>query len=143
MRRRGLTLVELLIWMSLIAILVSLFVPSVAGWRDRLAVRRARLEIMAFYHSARHSAIVRGTRVRLRFAADSLVAVFEGVSDSVFLARPGPARRGVSLTASRSEIRIHPNGLGRAGANTKLVLRRGAAAESLTTSRLGRLRSWY
>ncbi len=56
--------------------------------------------------------------------------------------RPGPARHGVTLTASRSVIRIYSNGMGLGAANTKLVVRRGAAAESLTTSRLGRLKRW-
>jgi hypothetical protein len=39
-------------------------------------------------------------------------------------------------------IRVGPNGIGWGAANTQLILRRGAAAESLTTSRLGRLKWW-
>jgi hypothetical protein len=98
--------------------------------------------LVIFYGHARMSAIFRGRQVRLEFGPDTLRAVFEGVADSVFLVRPGPRRHGVSLRASRAVIRIYPNGLGRGAANTKLVVQRGVAAESLTTSRMGRLKRW-
>ena len=51
-------------------------------------------------------------------------------------------RHGVALEASRAEIRLYPNGLGLGAANTKLVFRRGEAADSITISRLGRIRRW-
>lgn len=133
---------ELVMATVVMGLVLLVAMPIARAWRDQSAVRLATSETMAFYHAARHAALVRGTRVRVRFAQDSLVAVFEGVRDSAFLNRPGPGVHGVTLTASRWEFRIHPNGLGRAGANTALVLRRGEAAESLTTSRLGRLRRW-
>ena len=95
-----------------------------------------------FYHRARFAAIFRAQRVRIEFGQDSLRATLEGVEDSTFLVWPGPARHRVELTSSREVIRIHPNGFGWGGANTKLVVRRGMAAESLTTSRLGRLKRW-
>jgi hypothetical protein len=89
--------------------------------------------LAAFYELARLEAIYRAARVRLEFGAESLRAI-------LVLARTGPSRHGVGLSASRYVIRIHPNGLGFGGANTTLVLRRGSVRESLTTSRLGRLR---
>ena len=85
---------------------------------------------------------MRAERVRLRFTGDSLTATFEGVRDSTFIARAGPARHGVTLTATRPEIRFYPNGMGFGAANTKIILRRGDAVDSLTTSRLGRLKRW-
>jgi Tfp pilus assembly protein FimT len=118
------TLTELVTILAIIGIVTAFTVPRVVSLYDR-----ARLEAM-----------VRGARVRVEFHADSLRAVLEDGSGAVVLARGGPSRHGVGFTASRSVIRIHPNGLGAGGANTKLVVRRGAAAESLTTSRLGRLR---
>jgi hypothetical protein len=48
----------------------------------------------------------------------------------------------VGLDASRAVIRIDPTGLGYGAANSTIVLQRGAVAESLTTSRLGRLKRW-
>jgi prepilin-type N-terminal cleavage/methylation domain-containing protein len=140
--RRGFTLIELLVVVTIGGVLVSLVAPHWARYQDRLAVHQAAAEVASFYSAARYAAIVRSQRVRLEFAADVLRAVYEGVVDSTFLTRPGPSRRGVTLEASRLVIRISPNGLGYGAANAKFLLRRGPAVDSLTTSRLGRLRRW-
>jgi prepilin-type N-terminal cleavage/methylation domain-containing protein len=140
--RRGTTLVELVIVLTLIGLLSALAVPRLAGLLDGLAVRRAVDETVVFYGAARLGAMVRGSRVRIEFTPDSMVAVYETSNDSVFLRRDGPASHGVELGSSRTVIRIHPTGIGSGGSNTKLVFRRGEYAESLTTSRLGRLKKW-
>ncbi|MBE0591670.1 MAG: prepilin-type N-terminal cleavage/methylation domain-containing protein [Gemmatimonadales bacterium] len=142
MRNRGVSLLELLVVLAVVATLLALAAPSFARVRDAMATDRAARELALFYAQARYGAILRATRVRIEFGADSLRAVYESVQDSVFILRPGPARHGVSLAASRSVIRIYPNGFALGAANTKLIVRRGAAAESLTTSRLGRMRRW-
>lgn len=138
--RRGVTLPEIATVLAIIGVAVTASAPHVGAWRDRTAVRRAATELAAFYELARLEAIYRAARVRVEFGADSLRAVLEDGSDLIVLARAGPSRHGVGFSASRPVIRIHPNGLGAGGANTTLVLTRGAVAESLTTSRLGRLR---
>lgn len=140
--RRGVTLLELIVVLAMIGLLLALALPRLAGWLDWLAVDRATQEVAAFHRTARFAAILRSQPVRLDFSADSLRATLEGPTDSVFLRWPGPKRLGVSLTASRASIRFQANGLGLGAADTKLVLRRGAEAESLTTSRLGRLKQW-
>ena len=139
---RGSTLLELLIAVAIIGTLLVIAAPRFSAWGDRLAAERAARDLALFYHQARTAALFRGSRVRLEFDQRTLRAVFEGVTDSTFLERPGPARHGVTLSASRTVIRIYSNGLGLGAANTKLVVRRGQAAESLTTSRLGRLKRW-
>jgi prepilin-type N-terminal cleavage/methylation domain-containing protein len=141
--RCGVTLIEVVTVLAVIGLVTAIVTPSLSRWTDRLAVDRATQEVAMFYWQARTSAIFRGRRVRVEFRADSLRASFEGIADSLFLARPGPDRHGVSLRASRPLIRLYPSGFGLGAANTKIVLRRGAAAESLTTSRLGRLKRWY
>jgi prepilin-type N-terminal cleavage/methylation domain-containing protein len=140
--RRGVTLIELLVALVIVGAVSAIALPRAARWLDWIAVDRATWEIASFYQTARFAAIARDQRVRLELRADTLRAVFEGVADSVFLRWPGPGRHAVRFTASRAVIRIQPNGLGFGAANTKLVLRRGAVAESLTTSRLGRLKRW-
>jgi prepilin-type N-terminal cleavage/methylation domain-containing protein len=140
--RRGFTLIELLVVLTLLGVLLALLVPRWAGQRDRLAVHRAAGEVAAFYHAARYAAIMRARRVRMEFAAGDLRAVYEGAADSTFLVRAGPERHGVALEATRAVIRIGPDGLGYGAANTRLVLRRGMVADTLTTSRLGRIRWW-
>lgn len=139
---RGVSLVELLVVLTIVAILLGLLAPRWAVQRDRLAVHRATTEVAGFYTAARYAALVRARQVRLEFDGAVLRAVYEGGVDSTFLVRAGPERHGVTLAASRGVIRIGPDGLGFGAANTRLVLHRGAAADTLTTSRLGRIKRW-
>ena len=122
--------------------LTAIVAPRFSQVRDRLATERAARDLVTFYRQARYAAIYRGTRVRMEFLPDTLRAVYERATDSIFLTRPGPSRHGVTLTASRPVIRIYPNGFGYGAANTKLIVRRGMAAESVTTSRMGRIKKW-
>lgn len=139
---RGVTLVEVLMVVTLVGVLSALGAPRVFRVQDRIVVGRAAADAASFYHTARYGAILRARTVRIEFGADTLRAVYEGMADSTFLLRPGPRRHGVSLAVSRAVIRVGPNGIGYGAANTTLVLRRGEAADTLTTSRLGRLKRW-
>jgi Tfp pilus assembly protein FimT len=134
--------VETVIVLALMGVLALVAVPRVRDWQDRLAVDRATAEVMAFYSRARIAGVMRAAAVEVVFRGDTLVARLRWGRDSLTLGMPGPTRRRVTLAASRSRIRLQANGVGWGAANTKLVLRRGAAAESLTTSRLGRLKRW-
>jgi prepilin-type N-terminal cleavage/methylation domain-containing protein len=141
--RRGFSLLELLVVLTIVGTLVALVAPRWARLRDRLAVHRAATEVTGFYHAARYAAILRARHVRIEFGSGRLEATYEGgTADSAFLIRVGPERHGVLLEASRAVLRIGPDGLGSGAANTRLVLRRGTAADTLTTSRLGRLKRW-
>lgn len=140
--RNGFTLIELAIALVVVGIVVGLASPRIIGYADRAAVRRAGDETAAFFSRVRTLAVYRAVRMRISFGGDSLIALAEGEGDSIVSFARGPNHHGVSLAASRSEIRLYPNGLGLGAANTKLVFRRGEAADSLTISRLGRLRRW-
>ncbi len=132
----------MLIVLSIVGLLLAIAFPRAAGWLDRIAVSSAANELIMFYHRARFASMLRGTRVRIEFGERELSATYEAIADSTFLVRPGPERRGVELRASRRIVRIRPNGLGWGAANTKLVVWRREAAESLTISREGRLKRW-
>jgi general secretion pathway protein H len=140
--KTGFTLPEMAAALAILAILAALALPRLAGWTDRRAVRQAASEVASFYGRARMAAVFSGRHVRVEFTADTLRARSREADDSTFLSLPGPARHGVALEASREAIDVAPNGLGWGAANTKILLWRGAASESLTTSRLGRLKRW-
>ena len=133
-------MVEVLIVVVMIGLLAGLGWPVISGTRDRLAVDRSVIETLTFFNTARLAAVLHGSRVRIEFGSDRLVGAFEGSTDSTFLVATGPRAYGVTMTSSRDVIRIQSTGLGWGLANTKLVFRRGRAADSLTTSRLGRIR---
>jgi prepilin-type N-terminal cleavage/methylation domain-containing protein len=140
--QRGVTLVELVVVLALIGALVGWGIPRMSAGMDWLAVDTAAHEVASFYATARFAAGQHGTRVRVEFGKDTLRAVFEGVHDSLFRAQSGPARHGVAFRTSKSVIRIGSSGYGWGASNTTLVFRRGLVAESLTTSRLGRMKWW-
>ena len=54
--------------------------------------------------------------------------------------RPLGTVHGVRLTVTRDSIAYAANGMGYGAANTRVILSRGAAAETVTVSRLGRVR---
>jgi len=141
---RGWTLTEMIVMLVLLGSLTMMVIPSLGGWPDRWAVRRARHEAAGFFRLARLGAMVQAAPVRLSFTVDSLTAVLElPAGDSTLLRREGPGRHGVSLQVTRATIRIAPTGLGSGNANTTLVFHRGQAVDSLVVSRLGRLRIGY
>lgn len=137
---RGFTLIELVTVCVIVGILMAVGTPTVVTVLDRMAVARAMNETTSFYRTARLAAVLHGRPVRMEFSPNRLRAVFEGSQDSTFLVLSGPATHGVNSRVTRAVVRVQPTGLGFGGANTKVVLWRGAAADSLATSRLGRIR---
>ncbi len=140
--RSGFSLIELVCTLTIVGLVLLMTVPRFGEWRDNLAAERAAVQVSTFYRAARYAALLRATAVQIDLTSDTLRATYLGLRDSVFALVEGPAAYGVTLSVSRSTIRLHPSGWGWGAANTKIVLRRGQAAESLTTSRLGRLKRW-
>jgi len=139
---KGFTLLEVTIAIVVILTIAGLAFPRISGTFNQIATDRALGEVLSFYHEARLAAIWRSTAVEIEFAEDTLRATFKGLADSLFVTAPGPQAHGVQMVVSRYKIRIYPTGIGWGAANMKLVFTRGAAAESLTTSRLGRIKRW-
>lgn len=138
---RGFTLVELLVVLLILAVAASLSVPRLGSALDRIATDAAARDVTTALATARAAAVLQGTRARLRIAPDSLRVDREGTQGWEPYARwPGPAASGVGLQVSNPEIVFGPLGLGWGLANTRVELRRGSQIETITTSRLGRVR---
>jgi hypothetical protein len=54
--------------------------------------------------------------------------------------RPLAALYGISLSATRDSVTYAANAMGYGASNTRIIVARGAVAETITVSRLGRVR---
>jgi prepilin-type N-terminal cleavage/methylation domain-containing protein len=139
MRRRAFTLLELTLVLTIMSLLVALALPRVAALRDRSAVRAAAGEIGASFAAARSAAIAR--RATAAVMLDTARGVVEVRSGGRRLAvRPVRALYGVALASTRDSAVYDARGLGYGVTNLTVVVRRGAMVDTLTMSRLGRVR---
>ncbi|HSH46570.1 MAG TPA: prepilin-type N-terminal cleavage/methylation domain-containing protein [Longimicrobiales bacterium] len=141
MRHAGFSLLELIVVLGLLATLLGAALPPALRWRDALAVRAARDEVVSALAWTRVAAVARGgARLVIEPSSGRVRTETAGAARiHVDLAR----RYGVSLEGERATIEIGYDalGIGR-GANRTLILRRGAARASVIVSLYGRVRAW-
>jgi Tfp pilus assembly protein FimT len=137
-RERGGLLIELVLTMALLGVVMSIAIPNVRAIVDRMGVRGARQDVVLALWAARNAASVRGEPAS--FIADAPAGRVRVVSgaDTVF-SRDLTARRGVALAVTRDSITYAATGLGWGAANTRIIVSRGRWADTITTSRLGRV----
>lgn len=139
MRRRATTLLELTLVMTIVGICLALAAPRFAALRDTAAVRGASGEISATFSLARQVAIARRVMVAI---------VLDTASGSVQIRAQGQLIRsralgaiyGIGLGSNRDSAVYDARGLGYGAFNLTIVVRRRSAVDTLTASRLGRLR---
>jgi prepilin-type N-terminal cleavage/methylation domain-containing protein len=139
MPRRAFTLLELIVVLAVVAAVMAIAVPRTAAVRDAAAVRAATSELAAAFALARQSAITRRAPVALVF--DTAVGAVELRSRGAVVARRTlGAAYGIRLGANRDSTVYDPRGLGFGLSNVSVTIRRGAVVDTLTMSRLGRVR---
>ena len=139
--RKGTTLIELLVALSIIGILAAIALPSSAALLAGVLTDRAAHQLMAAHRVARFTAIMRGRLTRLEITPDSLVVrLASGPDPAVVWRAPGPAADGVDLTGPTYPLVFTPVGLPRGLGNGTYTFSRGRARSSVVISRLGRLR---
>jgi Tfp pilus assembly protein FimT len=139
MRRPATTLLELTLVMTIVGICLALVAPRFAALRDKAAVRGAAGEISATFSLARETAIARRVMVAI---------VLDTASGSVQVRAQGQLLRqralsaiyGIGLGSNRDSAVYDARGLGYGAFNLTIVVRRRSAVDTLTASRLGRLR---
>jgi prepilin-type N-terminal cleavage/methylation domain-containing protein len=137
--RAGVTLAELCLVLALVGILASIAMTQVARYLERAATRAAVAEAASVVLRARDEAMAQRTPVSVRI--DTATAALELSARGVVLSRAALGHaHGVTLSTTRDSLTYDVRGLGYGAANLTLVARRGAAAESLVVSRLGRVR---
>ena len=137
--RRATTLIEVTIVLSIVGLLVGIVALPAARVFDGIQVRSAVSAISAACALARSSAIARSVLAEVTLVpADARVLVIAG-ADTLADERLG-SRFGITLEATATRIRYSPLGHGWGLANARVIARRGRAADTLTVSRLGRVR---
>jgi len=139
MRRAGFTLLELVIVLFLAGLLLGLALPRVSALRNRSAVRSATGELGAAFSTARSAAIAQ--RASVAVVLDTAAGAVEVRSSGrALLRRPLRSIYGVTLSSNRDSAVYDPRGLGYGVTNLTVVVRRGTMVDTLTMSRLGRVR---
>lgn len=137
--RAGASLVEMLAALTVAALLLAAGVRAVASVADGAAAHAAGAELRSAFARARALAVLRAARTAVRLDSTAGTATVHAGTDTVhrLLLR---ARYGVRLTATRDSMAYAPPGLGYGAANLRVVLTRGRASDTITVSRLGRVR---
>ena len=140
--RRGLTLVELVLTCTFIGLVMGIAVPRAGAALDALRLEQAAHEVAGALTLARAAAIRRASFAQL--IIDEAAGRIRVESDGdTLLERDLRALNRVSLRASRDTVTYAASGLGYGVANSTIVVSINARAETVTVSRLGRMRrSW-
>lgn len=137
--RRGSTLQEQLVVLALLGIGLAVGVGGGARLLDAAAVHGAARDVSELFAQARDRAMATGSRTAVQLdARNARVIVHTGLDT---LARLDlRATRMVQLATTRDSMAYLPSGLGYGAANLRVILSRGASRDTLTVSRLGRVR---
>jgi Tfp pilus assembly protein FimT len=128
------------LWVLLITgVLLATTVAAGARLFDAMTVRAAARDVADLFAVARDHAIAQGERtaVRIDGQAGRLVVYADTDTLSRLELRGTTA---VAIEATRDSMAYSASGLGFGAANMRVVVRRGASADTITVSRLGRVR---
>lgn len=137
--RTGVTIIDQLLAIALLAVLLTIALQGAGALRDRFAVQAARRAVKDALALAREHAGASGARSAVHFASGDASVVVQAGNDSLFTLSLAQAF-GVSLSATRDSMAYLPSGLGYGAANMSIALSRGARHDTVTISRLGRVR---
>jgi len=137
--RRAATLAELLITLTVVAVIAGFAVVRIARLRDAMAAREAATEIEGGLGLARESAVAWRATVTLRLdTVQGRLDIRRGTA--LLRTRDLFGEYGVRLGGTRDSVVYDARGLGRGAANATLIVRRGVTADTIVVSRLGRVR---
>jgi Tfp pilus assembly protein FimT len=137
--RRGLTLAELVMTCTFVGLVAGIAVPRIGALLDTIRLQQASHEVAGAVTLARAVAIRRANYARLIIDGARDELRIESGMDTLHR-RDLHAMHRVRLRASRDTITYAPSGLGYGVANSTIVVSIGQRAETVTVSRLGRMR---
>lgn len=140
--RPGVTLAELLVVCTLVALTAGVAIPRTRSVLDGIRIRQAAHEVSGAVTLTRAAALRRGEQARLIFDQPRATLRIESAGDTL-LRRDLKRLHHVALRASRDTITYSPSGMGFGVANSTIIVSLGQRAETVTVSRLGRARRSY
>lgn len=135
----GFTLSQVLVTITVLALLTGAAAPRFVRYRDRLNVHAATMDIVSALARTRSVAFERSTRAATTFDAPTATLAVHSYGDTLEV-RPLGALYGVSLVVSRDSVTYAANAMGFGVSNARIIVLRGAVAETITVSRLGRVK---
>ena len=140
---KGFTLLELMVVACIVGVLLALGFPRAVRFLDWIETELAVRDVTTALAVGRNGAVLQSTRARITIDRDTLrIDRFGAQGWEPFWRTPGPSSRGVALQISNPLVIFGPTGVGWSASNTTIVLRRGSQAETITMSRLGRVKIW-
>ena len=137
--RTGLTLIELVLVTAIMGLIALIGIRELQRHFDRISARDAVRSAASVIARARDEAVALHSPMSVHVDTVAATLSIQGRGARLPLAALGTTH-GVALSTSRVSIAFDVRGLGYGAANLTLVARRGSAAETLTVSRLGRVR---
>jgi Tfp pilus assembly protein FimT len=137
--RAGQSTIEQLAVLTITGLVAMIAIASGVPLFDHAAVHTAARETTDLLAYARDHAMATGQRTAVRLDAAARRVVVHAGADTI--ARGDFAHTGVELRSSRDSLAYAPTGLGVGAANLRVILARGAVADTITVSRLGRVQA--
>jgi prepilin-type N-terminal cleavage/methylation domain-containing protein len=137
-RRRGFTLIEILIVMAIMGIVAMMALPKVGNMNDRNQMRSAKDGIEAKLAAARAAAIATGKQSRFYVEGDSMrMTLLSGTTETAKGATVNLKNQfGVTVTSSNITITFDGRGM-TSGSGNKVKFTRRTLSDSLCISPIG------
>ena len=140
--RRGLTLAELILTCTFVSLLAGVAVPRIGDALDGIRITQAGHEVAGALTLGRAVAIRRADYARVIVDEELGSIRVEAGTDTLFHRALRDMHR-VALRASKDTIVYAPSGMGYGVSNSTIVVSLKQRAETVTVSRLGRMRTTW
>ena len=130
---------EIVLVLTIVGVLTAVAMSRTRDLLNAAAVRGAVADAAGMFELARHTALARSERISVDLDSAPARLTMRAGSDTI-RRRNEYVAHGVRFMVSRSPVVYTQLGLGFGVSNLTLVITKGAAADTVTVSRLGRVR---